>query len=104
MSAIVRPAMIIALSALLSVAPACTATAGHKWGKSAPAAGANGAQRRISLRPLYDPARTKKFYLGGYAGANYTPSGPGTLMYPSTYKQATNLGPHSTFNFPWHGN
>ncbi len=96
-----RRFMIPALAILLSVAPACNATAGHKWGQGARTP--DGSTRRLSLRPLYEPSRAKSLYLSGYAGANYAPSGRGGLLYPSTYRQATGLGLHSTFNRPWHG-
>jgi len=87
----------------LIVAPACNATAGNRWGRWTGTPAATSPQRRISLRPLYDPSRAKKFYLSGYAGANYATNGSSGSVYPSTYKEATNLGPHSTFNLPWPG-
>ena len=95
-----RLVTIPALALLLMIAPACSATAGHKAGQINRDPG--NSSRRISLRPLYEPGRAKALYLSGYAGANYAPSGPGGLLYPSTYRQATGLGPHSTLRMLHH--
>jgi len=69
-----RHALIPALSALLAVVPACSASAGHKWGLFGPRSTPDG---RVALRPAFPPpGRTKPLYLSGYAGATYAPLRP----------------------------
>ena len=74
----------VALAALLSVAPACSATAGNKWGSGQP----SGSIVRRVFRPILEPQVTKQFFPSGYAGATYGP-GPGMRVYPSMYRRAT---------------
>ena len=82
----------VAVAALLSVAPACSATAGgNTWGSGQP----SGSLVRRAFRPLFEPQRTKPFYLSGYAGATYGP-GPGMRVFPSMYRQAAGHGACAT--------
>ena len=71
------------LSMLLAVVPACSASAGHKWGR-APATAADGSGR-VAYRPAYPLARTRALYLSGYAGATYGPGGPGGPLSPTGF-------------------
>ncbi len=94
-----RVGLIVALAALLCIAPACNATAGgHKWGSGQP----SNSVVRQAFRPLFAPDRGHQFYLSGYAGAAY-PSrrrAAAPAVYPSTYHQATGLGPWAVLPHP----
>ena len=95
------------LSALLAtvavtLAPACSASAGHKGGTLRP--GAASGSGRVAYRPAFPDQPGKAFYLSGYAGANYGPAGagPGYSPYPRTYRQATGYTLSNGFNLFHH--
>ena len=75
------------LSLALSVAPACSSSAGGvRDGRSLGARLAD----RVSYRPVYPEAnpvpRTRALFLSGYAGARYGPAQAGRPVYPTSYE------------------
>ncbi|WP_406696386.1 hypothetical protein V5E97_35885 [Singulisphaera sp. Ch08] len=67
---------IVTLSMALTVLPACSASAGHRWSKTAQPPGTE-PSRRTAFRPILSSLPTRTFYPSGYAGATYPPLGQG---------------------------
>ena len=75
------------LSLALSVAPACSSSAGGV--RDGRGLGARLADR-VAYRPVYpepNPVpRTRALFLSGYAGARYGPAQAGRPVYPTSYQ------------------
>lgn len=92
----------LGLSLLLSVVPACSASAGCRM----PGAQADGSapSGNIVYRPIYPgtvPPR-KPFFLSGYAGATYPPVGQGGVLSPTGYWVRPDR-PFPCFGYRWWG-
>jgi hypothetical protein len=93
-----RRGVVVALAAILLVAPACNSAS----------AGGNTLVRRQpdspivrrAFRPILEPERVSRVYPSGYAGAAYAPLFGPPPAYPSTYKQGTGLGHWAVFPHP----
>lgn len=93
-----------ALAALLTIAPACSASAGHKWGQGLGLRSDPTATNRSAMRPTGSPlARTRPLYLSGYAGENYGPGGAASPLNPTGYRVRTRGGCPTGCGHPGHG-
>jgi|GEM_PF-2200417 len=82
-----RVRRIATIALLLTILPACHATAGHRWSRQvapAPQSVEVEGSRRTVQRPLFlNRLPTRTFYLNGYAGATYPPVGQGRNLDPT---------------------
>ena len=74
---------IASLALILTLAPACAATAGPK----APCRRRRRARRgrNTVFRPVYGAAPTRPLFLSGYAGVNYAAGSPRAVLSPTGY-------------------
>jgi hypothetical protein len=90
-----RTFLIPVVAMLLAIAPACNATAGHRYPKGQyVAADPSG---RVAYRPIYNELlRPKTLYLTGYAGATYAP-----VLNPTGFRARTGQPRGHLFGWPW---
>jgi hypothetical protein len=84
-----KPAWTLALSALLSLAPAGDAVAGH-WLFRDRAVGAAPTGATVYASAYYFP-NTRPLYISNYAGSNYPRVGQGPVLNPTSYSLKTGL-------------
>jgi hypothetical protein len=90
-----RTFLIPVVAILLAIAPACNATAGHRYPKgSNVVADPSG---RVAYRPIYyELFRPKTLYLSGYAGATYPP-----VLNPTAFRARTGQPRGYLLGWPW---
>ena len=74
-------------SLVLSVVPACTASAGH--GVASDQVVAQPAPDRVVMRPAYPIQGTRPIYLKGYAGLRHGPDRQLNTLEPTGYYERT---------------
>jgi hypothetical protein len=89
-----RLAAVVNLSLVLSVVPACTASAGHGLfrrpaGNAVAVAPPTQAAPYVAYRPAFPVPGTKPLFLNNYAGANYPSVAPGALLTPTDFRVLT---------------
>jgi hypothetical protein len=85
-----RLAAIVCLSLLLSVVPACNASAGHGFLRR-PAEGpvVVPPPPYVAYRPTFPVPGSKPFFLSSYAGSYYPSNVPGAALTPTDFRILT---------------
>ena len=100
-----RLAAMLGLSLVLSVVPACTASAGHGFlRRPGSADGAAPQAPYIAYRPVFPAPVRKPFVLSNYAGYNYPSNLPGAVVTPTDFRILTGkaVAPqHGWFGSGW---